>query len=322
MLYLTEEDIVKAVSMKQLLDAVEASMRLYETGEFHMPQRLHVDHGGNTLLLMPCFTADCFGTKLVTLFPRNPELSVPVLTGVMVLNDAGTGVPVALLNGSALTALRTAVITAVSIRHLAREGARSLGIIGAGIQAFYQAQAACAVRNIADVFVFDVASQKTSALVDKLSRDLADVKFHAAKSVEDLLKESAVVITATTSLDPVLPDKEELLEGRHFAGIGSYKPDMREFPKALFGLLDTVYVDTDHALEESGDLIVPLQNGWITKDQVVTFGRFLLDDKPKEEPTRRTTLFKSVGMALFDVCTSKLIYDNALKKGLGQEIPL
>lgn len=322
MLYLAEKDILKAVSVQELLDAVEASMRLYETGEFHMPQRLHVDHGGNTLLLMPCFTADCFGTKLVTLFPRNPELSVPVLNGVMVLNDARTGVPVALLNGPVLTALRTAAVSAVSIRHLAPEGARSLGIIGAGVQAFYQVQAACAARKFTHVFVFDLVSEETSSLIDKLPQELPHVKFHGAKSVEGLLKESAVIITATTSPDPVLPDKEELLEGRHFAGIGSYKPNMREFPKALFGLLDAVYVDTDHALEESGDLIVPLQNGWITKDQVVTFGRFLLGDRPKEKLRRQTTLFKSVGMALFDVCASKLIYDNALEKGLGQEIAL
>jgi len=88
MINLTEKDILKAVSIDEILDVIETSMYLYEKKEFHMPQRLHIDHEENTLLLMPCFTKDCFGTKLVTLFPGNPEKHIPVLNGIMVLNDA------------------------------------------------------------------------------------------------------------------------------------------------------------------------------------------------------------------------------------------
>lgn len=108
----------------------------------------------------------------------------------------------------------------------------------------------------------------------------------------------------------------------HFVSIASYKPNMREFPRALFNLLKTVLVDTEHALQKSGDLIVPLQNNWITQDQVMTLGRFLIENKPQDKVQQETTLFKSVGMALFDVCASKLIYDKALQKGLGQRIIL
>ena len=320
--YLTERDILEAAPVNDVLDAIEASMYTYERKEFHMPPRLHVDYEENTLLLMPCFTKSCFGTKLVTLFPRNPERGAAILNGIMVLNDAQTGRPVALLNGSALTAVRTAAVASVSIRRLAPHGPRSLGIIGAGVQGFYQARVACTASKITDVFVYDLHAEKTSSLVRKLSHVIRDVDFHTTTRVEDLLKESQIVITATTSLDPVLPDKEDLLAGKHFVGIGSYKPNMREFPRALFGLVKTVYVDTDHALEESGDLIVPLQNKWIRKDQVMTLGRFLVQSKSQRQVQHETTLFKSVGMALFDVCASKLIYDQAVKKGLGQKIIL
>jgi len=88
MIYLTEKDILKAASIDEVLNAIETSMRLYEQKAFHMPQRLGVDYEKNTLLLMPCFIKDCFGTKLVTLFPENPEKHIPVLNGIMVLNDA------------------------------------------------------------------------------------------------------------------------------------------------------------------------------------------------------------------------------------------
>jgi len=322
MIYLTESDILKAVSVNDVLDAIKASMCAYERREFHMPQRLHVDYQENTLLLMPCFIKDCFGTKLVTLFPRNMERNIPVLNGLMVLNDAQTGVPTALLNGSALTALRTAAVGAVSIRHLAPENAYSLGIVGAGVQAFYQAWVACAARNLTDIFVYDLHPEKTSALIKKLSQVIPDVRFHHTTCVWHLLKETQIVITATTSLEPVLPDREELLKGRHFVGIGSYKPSMREFPRALFNLLKVVYIDTDHALEESGDLIVPLQNNWIGKEQVMTLGRFLVENEGRGNVRQETTLFKSVGMALFDVCVSKLVYEKAIEKGLGQKITL
>jgi len=322
MIYLTEKDILEAVSLSDVLDAIEASFDVYEREEFHMPQRLHVDYEENTLLLMPCFTKDCFGTKLVTLFPRNPERDIPVLNGIMVLNDAETGVPVALFDGLALTAMRTGAVGAVSIRHLAPKNTQSVGIIGAGVQGFYQAWLACAARNLTDIFVYDLRPQKTSALIEKLSGVIPHVKLHQAASVEELLQQTQTVITATTSLEPVLPDKEELLAGKHFVGIGSYKPNMREFPRALFNLVKVVYIDTDHALKESGDLIVPLRNNWIKEDQVMTLGRFLAENKPRDEAKQETTLFKSVGMALFDVCVSKLIYEKAIQKGLGQKIIL
>jgi len=320
MIYLTESDILKAATIGEMLDTIEASLRIYEKKEFHMPQRLHVDHEDNVLLLMPCFLKDYFGTKVITLFPDNPAKNIPVLNGIMVLNDAQTGLPLALLNGPTLTAVRTAAVGAVSIRHLALNDAHTVGVIGAGVQGFYQARAACSARRITDVFIYDIYPEKATALKDKLSQTIGDVNVHQASCVEELLEQSQVVITATTSLEPVLPDDEELLAGKHFVGIGSYKPDVREFPQALYSLLKTVYIDTEHALEESGDIIVPLRNGWLRRDQIMTLGRFLIDNESGNQVRQETTFFKSVGMALFDVCASTLIYEKATAKGLGQQI--
>lgn len=320
MIYLTEDDILKAASVEEMLDAIEASMLLYEKKEFHMPQRLHMDHQDDVLLLMPCFLDDYFATKVVTLFPGNTGKNVPVLNGIVILNDADTGLPLALLDGPSLTAVRTAAVGAVSIRHLAPADAHAVGIIGAGVQGFHQVRAACAARPMTDIFIYDLYPDKALMLKDKLSQAIGDVVVHRADCVEDLLEQTQVVITATTSLDPVLPDDEALLAGRHFVGIGSYKPEVREFPRALFNLIERVYIDTEHALEESGDVIVPLRNGWLSREQVSTLGRFLTEDKTPSRAQGATTFFKSVGMALFDVCASKLIYENAIRKGLGQKI--
>jgi ornithine cyclodeaminase len=320
MIYLTEQDILDAASVEQMLDAIEASMLLYERKEFYMPQRMHVDHRDDVLLLMPCFLNDYFATKVVTLFPGNAEKNAPVLNGIVILNDAETGFPLALLDGPALTAVRTAAVGAVSIRHLAPEDARAVGIIGAGVQGFYQARAACSAGPMTDVFVYDLYPEKASMTKEKLAGAISNVAVSQVDSVEALLEQTQVVIAATTSSTPVLPDDEGLLAGKHYVGIGSYKPQVREFPRALFNLVENVYVDTEHALEESGDVIVPLQSGWLRLDQVSNLGRILTDEEKPLRAKGETTFFKSVGMALFDVCASKLIYENAIEKGLGQKI--
>ena len=322
MIYLTEADILETASIGEMLDVIETSMHVYEKKEFHMPQRLHIDHEDNTLLLMPCFTRDCFGTKVVTLFPGNPAREVPVLNGIMVLNDAQTGIPMALLNGPALTALRTAAVGSVSIRHLASDDTDAIGIIGAGVQGFYQAWFACRTRPVKDIFIFDLHTDKSAILAEKLSMKIPHARVHQAARVEDVLEKTQVVITATDSQEPVLPDQEALLAGKHFAGIGSYKPNMREFPRALFKLVKTVFVDTEHALHESGDLITPLQKNWIRQDQIMTLGRLLAEQRSENQIRGETTFFKSVGMALFDVCISNFIYEKAIQKGLGQKINL
>ena len=322
MIYLSEKDILESVSIDQVLDCVEEAMLLYETKDFLMPQRMHITQDENVLLIMPCFTNAAFGTKLVTLFGDNPKKNLPVLNGIVVLNDAETGIPVALLNGPVLTALRTGAVGGVSIRHLAPQDIRSFGIIGAGVQGFYQAWLASAARDLTDIYVFDLDSEKTSELVSKLAATLADVNIHAAETVEQLLENCQSITTATTSAKPVLPESEELLRGKHFAAIGSYQPHVREIPSTLYTMIDKVYIDTEDALDESGDIIVPLDEGWVTKDQVQTLGGFINNQKQQPQTRNETTFFKSVGMALFDVCVSKLVYDNAIEKGLGQEIDL
>ncbi|HSL93016.1 MAG TPA: ornithine cyclodeaminase family protein, partial [Bacillota bacterium] len=125
---------------------------------------------------------------------------------------------------------------------------------------------------------------------------------------------------ATPSTVPVLPDDEALLRGKHFVAIGSYKYEMRELPQALFRVLDRVYVDTELALEESGDLIVPMENGWLRRDDIIPFGKMIDELRTASRSHVATTLFKSVGMGLFDLLVAEEIYNAARKKGVGVEL--
>lgn len=322
MLCLGEKEIKEAVTLEEILDRVESILRYYETGNFHMPLRTHVDYQGNTLLLMPCFTGEAFGTKVLTLFPENVAKGLPMINAVMLLNDAETGETTALLNGQVLTAMRTGAVGGVGVRYLSPTRPHHLGVVGAGVQGFHQALFACAARDIEEIYVFDRQTDKLPAFVSELSRALPETRVKQADTIEDLLENTQTIICATTSNQPVLPDRKDLIEGRHFVGIGSYRPDMQEFPQTLFELVDQVLVDTTHAMDESGDLMTPLEKGWIDKKQVRTMGDYLEKGADRLNPPEGTTLFKSVGMGLFDVGVSKLIYDKALEKGLGSRIEL
>ena len=320
MLFISKQDMNTAVSPQEMLDRIEKTLLFYETGDFYMPVRSHLDYGDDTLLLMPCFTKEVFGAKLVSLFPKNADKNLPVINAVMILNDAETGQTLAMLDGSALTAMRTGAVGGVGVRHLAPGEPHGLGLVGAGVQARQQAKFACAAAAITHINVYDRLTDKIPAFAEQLQKDLPDVPVKQVKSPEELLANSRTIITATTSNEPVLPDVEELLAGRRFIGIGSYKPTMREYPESVFRLLDNVFVDTEHALVESGDLIDPLEKGWIDRDRVKTLGSFISENGRIEEG--QSALFKSVGMALFDVQAAHLIYTKARALNLGVSVDL
>ncbi len=315
MLYLNSAEISKAAGLDQVMDAVENAYALDLSGKYEMPPRMHVNHEGNSLLYMPCFTGGIFGTKILTLFPANASKDKPVIQGLVLLNDPETGAPLALLDGARLTAVRTGAVGGVAVRHLTPENATTVGLIGAGVQGFYQVLFACCARKIERVSLYDLNRVKCADLAEKLQEALPGIGISVSASVEEHIEASEIIITATPATDPVLPDDQELLRGRHYIGIGSYKPEMREFPETLYSLVDKVYIDTEHGLEESGDLITPLENSWIKHEQIVKIGKII--GKKEIAAGKGTTLFKSVGMALFDLAVSELIYKNALENNIG-----
>lgn len=320
MIFLGDSEIRKAVSHAEIMAAVEQAFALHEKGAYDMPPRMHVHHGDNTLLYMPCFTEYIFGTKLLTLFPGNAEKNKPVIEGLMLLNDAETGLPLALLNGATLTALRTGGVGGVALRHTTPPTATSAGLIGAGRQGFEQLVFASKVRQLDKITVYDTCAERLPTFVDRLRAAIPNTPITIAASSEQLLNEAQIVITATNATEPVIPDCAALVRGKHFIGIGSYKPNMREFPEAVFRQLDRLFIDTEHGLHESGDLITPLEQGWIAPSQVETFGHLISTQQKSANPLGETTLFKSAGMALFDLVVAELIYRRAVEQGIGQEI--
>lgn len=319
MIYLKDEHLEDAITCKELMDAIEKAYAIEKTGAYSMPHRIHLNHLGNTLLYMPCFLDSVFGTKILSLFPDNPKKGLPAISGLVLLNDAHTGITLAILDGAKVTALRTGAVSGVAIRHTTPREAATVGLIGAGVQGYYQVLFACQAREIRKVKIFDQAMEKAEQLVSKLNSVLAEISIEVADSVEELVADSQVIITATPSQTPVLPEDKQLLSGKNYIAIGSYKPEMRELPRALYTQLDLLLIDTEHGLEESGDLIAPLEEGWFKREKIKVFSEYLAGTK-SDRVAGETTLFKSVGMALFDIVVADTIYRKAAERGIG--IPL
>jgi ornithine cyclodeaminase len=318
MLILNKSDINQLVNPSELMDVLTEALIQQEDGKITMPQRMHADFDGNMLLLMPCYSGDFFATKMVSVYPENPSKELPAIYGTVVLNDGNTGKPLAMIEGSSLTAQRTGAIGGIGIRHTTPENISTVGLIGAGVQGYHQLIYACSTRPVKSVRIFDHNTDTSKTIVAKLNRDFPNIEFSVAHSVEALLKHSQLIITATASSMPVLPDKPELLLGKHFIAVGSYTPEMQELPDKLFCLTDQLIVDTEHAAHESGDVINPVKAKQISIEQVIPISKLITGQVNLS--ANSTTIFKSVGMALFDLAAAKYFYRKALKNKVGKEV--
>ena len=201
-------------------------------------------------------------------------------------------------------------------RHLPRKDCHTVGIVGAGVQGFHQALYACAAREIHTVYVYNHSDRDLTEYLARLEKaiDNPAAKVVQCKTAEELVSLSDIICTTTPAVKPVLPNDKDLLAGKCIIAIGSYTPEMREIPDAVWDLVDKVYIELPYACEESGDLSQPIAAGRLTKDRIVLMDQYLASGTDEEINTKKTTYFKSVGMGLFDVCIAQKILEMAKER--------
>jgi ornithine cyclodeaminase len=300
--FVDAETLARALPMTAAIDALEAafgSERLPEA-----PMRTHVETRAGTLLLMPAFGEPGVGVKLVTLTPSNPDRRLPFIHAVYVLFEAVGQSPVALLDGAALTALRTAAVSGLATRHLARADASRLAIFGAGVQARSHLRAMLAVRPIEDAVIVSRTADRATALAQEAFEAGVNARVGAPDDVEDRY----LVCTCTTSATPVF-DGSLLAPGTHVNAVGAYRPDLRELDTETIERARVVVETREAAMEEAGDLLIPMKEGAIGEDHVVAD----LSEVVRGVTVRRTaqdvTVFKSVGVAFEDLVVARAAVD-------------
>jgi ornithine cyclodeaminase/alanine dehydrogenase-like protein (mu-crystallin family) len=253
---------------------------------------------------------------MISIFPQNPARGLSTLQSVYLLNDPVTGEFLAMMDGIALTALRTGATSAVATKYLARKDASVLGIIGTGAQAPFQTEGICSVRPIKKILAYDKSSERAEQFVQATSEALR-IPVEIADSPRNIVKNSDILVTVTTSVEPVF-DGRDLRPGTHVNAVGAYAPHMREVDD-LVVTKSRIVVDTyEGCMAEAGDLLIPMKAGKVTENDIYAdLGEIVLGDKPGRTRDDEITLFESVGFALEDLVTARLAYDRAREKGMG-----
>ncbi len=318
MLFISKKDIHK-IDQRLIQNAVKNAYELVLNNSYNMPDRIHVENEQNTLLLMPCFSNDFFATKLVSVFPDAIKYDQPVVNGVLILADNRSGKPLAIMDGAALTAQRTGAVGGLGVALLTPENLETAGILGAGVQGLSQARYLLLNRRIKKLWIKDLSLTSADKMARILKAAFPDVTYVTTDNSEDLVKSSQLIIAATTSRKPLFKDDPSLVKGKTFISIGSFRPDMKEFPDAVISTADHVYADTLFAAKESGDLCIPLENKVVKPEKIKAFSGLITKPVDLEN---KTLFFKSVGMALFDLTVASAVYELAIKEKIGQVLDL
>ncbi len=329
MLFLSERDIKAAIDMKAAMDALETAFRVHSDGRTRTPVRTHLDLDAvNGIgLFMPSWVEPikAMGIKTVTVYQDNPGRGLPVIQGTVQLFDGETGTPISVMEASYITKLRTGASSGVATRFLAPKGAFQAAIIGTGAQAYMQLWAVLtAVPGIKEYRIFDLDRDKAGAFKSQVEKDFTGVSFEVASSAAEAVKKAQVITTCTTSKKPVFlyADLEE--KEVHVNAVGAFTPGMQEIDAKVMERADKLYVDDrEGALAESGDLIMPIEEGKFGKEAITgEIGEVLLKSKKGREEGDKLTVYETVGMGSLDVVTARAIYDSAIKNKIGTELSL
>lgn len=327
MIVLRREHLVDLLDMDEAIEATENAFELFAEGLTYTPQRTSVKFGERRqVLYMPCLLEpsereSMIGLKLYTEIPENSKKGLPIAHAGVLLVDGSNGRPSFFMEGMYLTGLRTGAVSAVAGKYLLPDNPKSLGLIGAGFQGYFQIWGLSRVRNFDRIGIYDPSREQMDELSDRLERHL-NLTVNLHESSTSLTGSSDVVVTATSATEPVF-DGSYLRSGATVFAIGSYNPDSRELSTATVRDSE-IYVDSrDAALAEAGDLLIPLEAGDIREDDIRgDLAQLVSGDIPGRTDASRSYLFKAVGLAFEDLAVAQLASRKALNEGVGTTLDL
>jgi len=314
-IWLSESDVRAVLPMGDLIDCMETALTAFSSGHVRQPVRqvIEAGSGGNFFAAMPAWLAagPAMGAKLVTVYHANGSRGLPTHQAVVVLLDAETGALLAAMDGRYITEARTAAVSAVALRRLARQGARTLAIVGSGVQAGSH------LRAFSEVWKFDEVRcwSPTAAKLGKFAEEHPEV--HPAASAEAAVRGADVVLLVTGSATPVVWN-EWVSDGACVIGVGACRPYQREMDPLLVAR-GRLFVDSRAAaLKEAGDLVIAIEEGHFGPNHIVAeLGEVLAGRVDGRTADDEVTILKPLGQAVEDVAAAQLAYTRALATGRG-----
>jgi len=325
-LILTKENVAKLLTMPDALAYVEEAYKQLTLGNAIVPQRIAItDPAPGLTLIMPGIIGgemNALATKIVSVYKQNPEkYKMPTVLAKIMVQDINTGDIVGIMDGSLITAMRTGAATGVSVKYLARKNSTTLGIYSAGVQARKQVSAVYWGLNekLENCKVYDLKKDIAEDFKKEIENELG-IDVEIVESGDDLLSNTDIIVAATTSTTPLFSG-DKVSEGTHISSIGAHAPEARELDSIIIKRASLCTAGLKEAcLAEAGDYIIPINEGLITENDIISIGEIIAENIQGRTSESDITVFKSVGISAQDVAVGKLVYDRALKEGVGQDI--
>lgn len=316
-LVISGADVRRLLTMAQCIELMHRTMRAVSLGKAQLPPRIGARiPGGNVLATMPGYLEEplAAGAKVIAVFPENNRQGLPSHQGIVVLFDTANGVPLAVIDATAITALRTAAASAVATRVLAREDADTLAILGNGEQALEHLIALRHVRPIQNVIVWGRTQRRAAAFADRESSRLG-IKIAVADSVEEAVRDADIICTTTSAREPIL-DGAWVQPGTHVNLVGASSILAREGNDALIAK-GTLFVDyRESALAQAAELRTP--NGHVDSARIrAEIGEVLGGRVPGRTTRDEITIYKSLGIAAQDLAAAEFVFSLASETNSG-----
>lgn len=322
-LVLSKPEVVSLLVMSELIARMETGFLAFARGEVEQPQRVRIASrdGVGYGAFMPCYLpGQGMAVKINTNFRANPSQGLPRILGLIVLIDARNGTVLAVMDSTAITAVRTAAASGVAMRHLSREDSATLGVLGSGTLALPHMVAAASVRDIRRIIVY------SPHLVDRRKAFLAaagealSVPVEIATSAHEAVIHADLLVVCTSSAEPVL-DGAWIRPATCVVAVGNAIPTTRELDGTAVRRSRIICDSKEACLAEAGDLLIPLSGGGISADRIEhELGDVLLGREPAVRNASDIVLFKSVGLAFEDLVASRYVYLKAVAAGVGESI--
>jgi alanine dehydrogenase len=324
MLVINQQQVKKIIPLGKInivVGCVENAFGDYGKGLVQMPskQYLYFNEYNGDLRVMPSYSSvlKMAGTKIVTVHPDNPKIGLATVMASIILNDPKNGLPVAMMDGSYITAMRTGSAGAVAAKYLARVDASTLGVVGPGVQAVYQIAATVKVRKIKDIVVFDVNPKAAQAFVKTMAKVGIKVRIG---TIQEACGQD--IVATTTPVRKPIVKLEWIKPGTHINAIGADAEGKEELEPEILKSAKVVIDDWAQA-SHSGEINVPLKNGVITKENIYAgLGDIVAGKKKGRTDADEITVFDSTGLGLQDLYTAVAVLKLAKRQKIGKEIAI
>ena len=314
---LSADDVRSVLPMRDCIELMRGAFARLSSGGAVIPQRIGVDTDRGTTLVMPAYVPGNgdLAVKIVSVYRDNTSQNLPAINGLVVVLDDQTGIPIAIMDGGSLTAIRTGAAGGLAADLLARKDAATVGLFGAGVQARTQLEAVMAVRRIEQVYLHSRRRASAEQLANEVSTWAGAPAVHIVDDPQDAVRSADIIVAATTSATPVF-DGGDLQPGAHITAIGSFKPDVQEIDEETIRR-SRLFVDSrEAALSEAGDLIL---SGVTHADEL---GEVINGDVSGRLGPDEITSFKSVGVAIQDAVAASAAAERAVRDNIGQLVQL